>query len=82
MKRIASSQIAKPKELGGKEGTMGSIIDSLKAQKEKRQLRYKAEYEQKLAELGKHAARHYELDAKGWGEDKPFWTAEDGVIKK
>ncbi|MBO6298594.1 MAG: hypothetical protein J6N53_07075 [Lachnospiraceae bacterium] len=70
MKRIARSQIAKLKEMGGKEGAMGSIIDSLKAQEEKRRLRYKAEYEQKLAELGKHAARHYELDAMGWGKDK------------
>ena len=25
---------------------------------------------------------NYELEAKGWGEDKPFWTAERGVIIK
>ena len=80
IKPAASSQIAKPEEMGGKEGIMGSIIDYLKARKEKRRLQYKADYEQKLAELGKHAARHYELEAKGWGEDKPFWTAERGVI--
>ena len=82
MKPAASSQIAKSEETGGKDGIMGSIMDSLKAQKEARRLQNKAEYERKLAELEKRAERHYELEAKGWGEDKPFWTAKDGVIGK